>query len=427
MSRAANPFNVRTVLLLVLFGFLAFLATLYLIGAGETNNGRNDGQAHAASAGLPGFKALVGVLESAGHEVRLSRSKGSLDDDALLVLTPPAFSDADEIDEIVRSRRYVGPTLIVLPKWSAMSVANVPGFEAKDGWVVLGGAMAPDWTQELDPPIEGTASLTELKTSIHYDGMGVQGRLPDPKEVQAIDGDGYMPLILDGARRTLVGYPEDGGYYPVVDEAAGIPAMDAEDRDTDKWVVMVVAEPDLINNYGLAERDRAILAHRIVDTAMEGEDLDIVFDLTLNGFGNTQNLLTLAFSPPFLAATLCLILALLVVGWRAFARFGPPVAEEPALAFGKEQLVANSAGLIERSRRWHLLGAPYAALVGKRIAQRLGLRRSDPETIDAALARRNADAPSFSASAQALRDARTPRDVLSNARALKSLERKLAP
>jgi hypothetical protein len=148
-----------------------------------------------------------------------------------------------------------------------------------------------------------------------------------------------------------------------------------------------------------------------------------VFDLTLNGFGATKNLLTLAFRPPFLAATLCLILALVVVGWRAFGRFGPPLPEARTIAFGKARLAANAAGFIRRSGRLHLLGTPFVDLIARRLAATLGLRRADPHEIDLALTRRAPDAPRFSELADRLTAARGPSQTLRAAHALKSLER----
>ena len=160
-------------------------------------------------------------------------------------------------------------------------------------------------------------------------------------------------------------------------QTAGLeaPSPDPDDCDGDKWNLTVVFEPDLFNNYGLADRERAMLAARVIELAREGQDVPIVFDLTLNGFGANKNLLTLAFQPPFLAATLSLLIALVIVGWRAFGRFGPPLAEGRAIAFGKARLAANTGGFIRRTGRLNLLSEPYAALVGRRMASRLGLRR----------------------------------------------------
>src|SRR5690606_32166882 len=153
------------------------------------------------------------------------------------------------------------------------------------------------------------------------------------------------------------------------------------------------------------------------------------FDLTLAGLGHSDNLLTLAFQPPFLAATFCLLLAALLIAWRALRRFGPPIAEAPALAMGKRQLARNGAALVERARRLHLLGPPYAALVPGRMADALGIHEPDPlareEAVARALAARNI-APDFAARAAALRDARKAHELLRAAGALRTIERMLA-
>jgi hypothetical protein len=116
---------------------------------------------------------------------------------------------------------------------------------------------------------------------------------------------------------------------------------------------------------------------------------------------------------------------MLVVAWRAFRRFGPPVAEGRAIAFGKARLVANSAGFVQRTGRLYLLAVPFAALVASRIAGLLRLRSADDQAIDEALHRRQPDADSFSAAAAQMRAARTRSELLRAARALKDIERNL--
>ena len=184
---------------------------------------------------------------------------------------------------------------------------------------------------------------------------------------------------------------------------------------------MIVAEPDLLNNWGMADKTRAQLALDIIEEARGDTGLPIVFALTVNGLGTSKNLLTLAFEPPFLAATLCLILAMLLVGWRAFKRFGPALVSQQAFAFGKSQLVENGAGVIQRTGRMHLLTVPYAKLMSSRLGQKLGLRTPTREQLDAALARRGLEAASPHLAA--LENARHSKDILRAARALHSLER----
>ncbi len=420
----APTFNPRVVLAMLLFGAAAFLAMLWFIGSGQTGR-QNDGGTHAAAKGLTGFAALAGILEADGYDVTLSRSRAARDEAHLLILTPPSSVDAEKLAEIIEQRRYLGPTIVVLPKWYAVQVDPATDGKAKRGWVSLAGAGPPPWANELEGEFAFEAELAPVAPrGDHWRGLGMAGRLPDPGQVMALKGR-VVPLVTDSGGRVLAGYLDDGGYYPYLADAAGVARGDPEKLDGDRWNVTVVAEPDLFNNYGMADRERADFARELVHQAMEGEDLDVVFDLTLNGFGGAKNLLTLAFTPPFVAATLCLILAMIVVAWRAFRRFGPPLAEGRQIAFGKARLVANSAAFIQRTGRLHLIARPYAELVGGRIARMIGLRHADEAAIDAALARRTSEAAPFSSSAAALRAARGKHETLRAARALRDIERTL--
>jgi hypothetical protein len=191
--------------------------------------------------------------------------------------------------------------------------------------------------------------------------------------------------------------------------------------------VIVLVDPDLANNYGLADPVRAAAAMALIDElTFGGKIADVSFDMTLAGFGAAENLLTLAFRPPFLAATLSLLVALLIVGWRAFQRFGPTAsARGPDIAFGKRQLIANGAGLILRARRFGLLARPYAALAARRLADRLGLVRPDAQAIDAALARRLPAEEPFTRRAARLEAAARPAEILAAARSLDELATRL--
>lgn len=420
-----SAFNPRIVLAMLLFGALAFLAMLWFIGSGQTGQ-QNDGGTHVAAKGLTGFAALAQLLENDGYNVAPTRSAAQLDDEGLLILTPPTSADAEDLAEIIEARRNIGPTILVLPKWNTAEAKGGVGRDVRDGWVSIEGSSAPVWATQLGGELAMQPAIDALPArGSHWRGLGYEGRLPDPRQVMALQGAKVVPLVRDGKGRVLAGYLADGGYYPLLADAAGVPRGDESKLDGTRWNVTVVAEPDLFNNYGMADRQRAALAREIVYQAMEGEDLAIIFDLTLNGFGGARNLLTLAFQPPFLAATLCLVLALIVVAWRAFRRFGPPLAEARPLAFGKARLVANSAAFIQRTGRLHLLADPYADLVASRVARAQGLRQADDAAIDAVLARRAPEAGPFSHRVAALRGARGKHETLRAARALRDCERTL--
>ncbi|MEN7538411.1 DUF4350 domain-containing protein [Aurantiacibacter flavus] len=410
MSRAKSPFHPGAVALVLLVGAASFLLLLYAMAHGLDGSSERDGRAHAKSPGLDGYAGFVSLIENSGHTVSLSYSEGNLDDYGLLVLTPRFDTDGEELAEIIEQRRYTGPTMLVLPKWIAMPIPDSVPVEAEPGWVLLANAMAPPWFDALDI---GEGAELAIGTTGGFSGLGYEGTLPDGTNTMALVETGESPiepLVVDREDDMLAGL-----YY----------------ADGDAWPLVIVFEPDLVNNWGMANETRARLADALIHKASEDEDLDLTFDMTLPGLAKTENLLTLAFTPPFLAATLCLILAALLVAWRAFQRFGPPFAEAPAMAQGKRQLAMNGAALLARLKRWHLLGTPYATLVARRIASRLSLREPEGEAreraIDNALTRTDYQGESFGHWANLLRQARKPADILRASRALRSIERTLTP
>lgn len=424
--RQPSPFSPRTVLALVLFGAMVFVAILWMIGAGLGESSPNDGGGHVSGRGLNGYAAMAQYLERRGYHVDRVRSKPALTQKGLLVLTPPAFVDGKAIQRIVAARRYIGPTMVVTPKWLAARVpASTPG--AKKGWVVLGGTLPPEWRGFADDVSVNLGPLGSGK----WEGLGEAGRLPDAKAVMAGRGETLVPLVVGASDdRILAAYVADAGDYPLLRSMARgeAPIPSDDEMDSGLYPLVLVFEPDLIDNYGFGDAANARLAEALVDAALDGAERRVGFDMTLNGFGRSTNLLTLAFTPPFLAATLCLLLAALAVGWRAFNRFGPPRLGTRAIAFGKRALVANAAALIRRTGRLHLLPEPYANAARERLARALALPHdADPAAteaaIDRALAARSPGTPPFSATAAALRAARRPAEMLRAAQELHSLER----
>ena len=75
-----NPFSPRTVLGLLLFGAVAFIALLWSIGAGLTTGDANDGGGHAEGRGLNGYAAMARYLDKRGYAVSRVRSLPALDE-----------------------------------------------------------------------------------------------------------------------------------------------------------------------------------------------------------------------------------------------------------------------------------------------------------------------------------------------------------
>lgn len=413
--------NSRAMIGLILIGFLSFFAVLYLLATGAGDNAENRAGNHAASAGLDGFRALRKLADAQNYDVRLIRGRADLNNPDLTILTPPFAADPDEIESILRQRRMAGPTILILPKWLAMSAGDNPG------WINPVGSRIPDWVENVET-LAGIRLVQEKSPAAGWSGLGYSGDFPNDQAVTTMRGSEYLPLVRDSEGRMVAGVLNDGSAPLALVDESGAP--DATYRDERRaWPLLVIADPDLVDNWGLADPAEARLAMALIDIVNDENNARAVrFDLTLNGLGAETNLLTLAFQPPFIAATLCLLLAAIALAWRSLARFGPSLQEERAIAFGKTQLVANSAALVERSRRFYLLGAPYAALVRRKIATRLAVasRADAVETerqIDLRLTRRGLGENAFSGPASDLRRAEKPNEILRAARTLRDIER----
>ncbi|MBT0667661.1 DUF4350 domain-containing protein [Novosphingobium profundi] len=431
-----NPFSRRAVIGVVLTGGLLFAALLWMIGTGTGFQSANDGQAHAAGQGLNGYAAMVEYLGRRGYDIGKARNAADLNPQGLLVLSPPPDADGKEIDRIVSAHRYDGATLVLLPKWSVSPATQAQVDKgAKRGWVNLVSARPPEWKGFLDDVAAGVArsGSRDGGRRVGWSGLGLSGYLPGKDAAKGVvawgKGDRLVPLVRDDEGRILAAFVDDGGTYPDLEDAAQV-AREGPVRDKDLYPLVLVFEPDLLDNYAMADRHAAQLLDALIPRLEVEKGDPVVFDLTLNGFGRARNLLTLAVTPPFLGVTLCLLLAAALVGWRAFVRFGPSAAPERAIAFGKQALVANSAGLITRSRRFHLLRGPYADRARERLVKALALPRgldvaAAEAAIDRALAARAGAREPFSTVSARLRGAATPHAILKAARDLHALERTL--
>lgn len=444
MSGGDSGFSPRAVLGLVVFGAAAFLALLWMIGSGMAGREPEPSGAHAAGKGLHGFAALAAYMERRGFEVEQARSRGALRQAGVLVLTPLLASDPERIEAAVALHRQAGPTVVIMPKWRAFALppqlaAQTREAKGKHGWVRLLGASAPSWPGFHDEIGLKLGPMLAGSSPGRWRGGGLSGTLPRSDAVisgefvagQEDEAWPLVPLVVgESDGRVLAAYVADGNNHYGLDNIAEgeVPVFDEDVESDGSHPLIFVFDPDLFNNYGLSGQANALLAERLLRAALDGDEPKLIFDLTLAGYDRAENLLTLAFTPPFLAATACLMLAALVLGWRALNRFGPPLASARAIAFGKRALVENAAGLVRRARRLHLVGPPYADAARERLARALALaHRLDPAAteaaIDRALASRAPDAEAFSTAAAAMRAARRPTDLLRAAQTLHSLER----
>ncbi len=380
MSVQANPFKRTTIIIMFAIGFAAFVALLYGLGTGDRLASGKNGQAHGASNSLVGYKALADILRKTGTEVQYSRSAAGMDNPGLLILTPNPFADAEDLDQVMQDRAYVGPTMIILPKWQVMAV---PDPRLKKGWVqrigILGGDSGQSMLKEIVDVEVNVAPMDPEKAATPSEKQpltvsAVGGPVKIPETPVAMTGD-YVRTILPGpeGQGALIAYLDDGGVYAQLDSLDESQITDEEDIDSSYFPVVLVADADLMNNTGMADKQTAEHALALIAATGISAGGTVTFDLTFNGLGTTENLLTLAFQPPFLSATICLIIAALAAAWMAFNRFGPAAREQRSIGFGKTALVNNSAGFIHRMQRGYLVADPYGEMIRSAAIQAIGL------------------------------------------------------
>jgi hypothetical protein len=420
MSGNPPAFSPRAAAALVVAGVLMFAALLWQVGGGLATGQVNNGGGHGAGKGLNGFAGLAQILRDSGREVALARGKGALATPGVLVLTPPSMTDGGELDKVVSDHRRIGSVVVIVPKWEAGPMASGDP-SARQGWVRLWGTELPRWDD----------FLKDVAVELRGEGQGARRAatvlaapapiLPEGRVVEVGSSPRLVPLA-DAAGHVLAAR---------YDETVALPG-DARGDPRQRYPLYVVFEPDLLDNYGLSHADNALWAEAFFHKVGAGQR--VTFDLTLNGLGTQPNLLTLAFMPPYLTATLVLGLAVVAAMWRGLMRFGPAADEGRAVPLGKASLLGNAAGLVVRARRFHVLGGPYVEAVRGRLARALSLPRSrDAAAVDAAIDRalgaRGAYDPqnSFTATAARLARATHAREVVALALRLHAIERILIP
>lgn len=388
VAGGGNPFSARMVFWLIAAGILAFGAFMLLL-AYAPEFSRASGRPHAMSGSAIGFRGVHRLIDETGSGSWLIREEVDLDTADLVVFTLEEMMDPEAIRGLT-NRRAGKATMLVLPKWETMPDPRKKGFVRSIGRI---------------SPFSGNAQLKPLgKAEVRLakgpsrkvKGLGELGGLEFilPASPQTVAGDDITPLIPGPGGGAILGLLGNTSLY-------------------------VLADPDLINNMGMKDREAAQAAVDMLTILSPSEEGTVAFDLTANGLGRRPSALKLAFEPPFLALTLAIFVAALLAGLHGAFRFGPAAREERAIAFGKAALVENSAGLFRIAKREHRTGAAYAELIREEAAHAAAAHNLHGEALDEALDRFSSpDRPSFTELASRLASASDRTHLVSAARAL---------
>jgi hypothetical protein len=315
--------------------------------------GGDDGGSHALSRSAVGFAGLVSLLRADGVPVLINRDGPTKRDPnwSLLVLTPEESTKPADLSDFMAT---TGPTLVLLPKWET---APDP---LNSGWVRNAGLIdAAALKTLLGKPMDATIARRADTAPVQLSGAPQQpGFATGPiAQLQSLTASGASPVLTDqhGAA-VLVRAPGSS--------------------------VGILTDPDLMNTHGLYDLSTARTAVALIGSLRQG-DGPVVFDVSLDGLEHSPSLLKVAFEPPFLGATLCLVGAALLMAVHAANRFGAPLRQLRALALGKLALAENSAGLIRMAKREPHMAGGYLDLNRNAVAKALGATRLNAAELEA--------------------------------------------
>ena len=340
-----SPFAARTVAVLLTIAIVSFGAVIVLAGWAPELRDRNHAGDHPFSTSALGFNGIVQLLDDQGYPVDVSRLEHRLEgrDWGLMVVTLSPWSMGSKLQDITLQPT----TLIVLPKW----IGQTDPFNAR---------------RQRDTRFMQARSLNDLLDDLNIDGeigrIDVPDRTDTPFGGMALRPDLKMQVIHS---ESLV---------PIAGTDDGILLGKLDDRD-----IYVLADPDMLNTFGLAERENARFAVQLMDWLRYDEAEPIIFDATLHGFIRSENLLQMMFDIPFVGATLAALAAAFLLGWAALVRFGPTARETRVIALGKQALVDNSAGLFTMARRETHLAPGYLTMIRRRVAREIAAPKTMTE------------------------------------------------
>ncbi|UUL83951.1 hypothetical protein [Sphingomonas qomolangmaensis] len=336
-----TPFGSRAGIVLTVLGALLLLGFLLLSGFGEDINRQVGRVPGPAAKGATGFQALHDILaRTPGIEVRMLRERREYATDDLLILTPDRSVTAADLGEIIR-QRIEHPTLIILPKWQT----------ERDG---LTGTRERR-TDAIDFGAGRIGAMLSNVAETSYDRMPGVRRPQNQNDLPSF-GPVERPATISGRAITPLVSINRGG------------ALLARVAGSDTYIL---ADPDLANNYGMRDPRNAVAMVAALESMGIAAPGRIAFDLTLHYRPGDRNLVKLMFTPPFIAVTIALLAAAALAGWASIARFGPPLRDARALAFGKAALLDTVAALTRAAGKAGAGGGAYADTMRDWLGQRM--------------------------------------------------------
>jgi hypothetical protein len=311
-----SPFS-RPVVVLTLAAAAAIFALSMLLALNAPSEPARAGSDTRSLSAL-GQAGLFELLRRAEVPVARSEINGVVAPEGHDVLVEAEPADGLSNGDIVRLGRM--PTvLLVLPKRTGTPDPNNPAWVESTAPIGIGDVAT--LARIVDPHIDIVRAGAPASWST--DALGVTPSFGDT--VQLLEADDLTPILADGKNMLI-----------------------AEHRDGDH-VTWILADPDIVENHGLALGRNAELALALLDRLRQG-DGRVIFDETIHGMVNpAANPFRKLLEFPLSIASALVVLAAALLLWATLGRFGRESAAAPAFDFGKRRLIATSAALLDRA------------------------------------------------------------------------------
>jgi hypothetical protein len=342
-------FSPRLLAVWIVAAVATFAMSLYFMGGKSSGDTVGPSTYSRSAIGYAGFAE---VLQRLGIPVVKSRygTLGKLAPGSVLVIAEP--HPGSDTEATVRTLLQADTILLVLPKWTG------PPSRQRSGW--LGEAELlppadPQWVLNLVAP--GADVLQVDQTVWTTNALNIEPSLQAP--LQLMRGDRLRPLI-GGADGMLLGEISSN------DKSDSGNSSNGSSKNNNVWIltdplkplprstlgsrprrILVLSDPDVIANHGLAQPGNAALDVAIIKRLLTGSG-SVVFDETLHGFiSEPASPFLLLFRFPFVVATIQGAIAVALLLWATLGRFGAPQPAPPPLGAGRQPLLQNIAKLVE--------------------------------------------------------------------------------
>ena len=293
---------------------LAVAAALTVFG--DELGGKRSAGVDGYSVSAIGHQGLVRLLEKLDVPVVVSRSDSAARaGNGLLIVAEPAVTDPASRDRLTLLVGAASRTLVVLPKWYG-------SVERGKTWIEDASELpADDVTAVLDAlKLDKPAQVRRAPAAVAWELPPAAVR-PVIREPQLIASEALDPIVADRIGNVLVGQ-----------------------TDREAGELTVLADPDVLNNFGLRSADNARFVIELIDRLRAGGP--VVIDETMHGYAQSPSLVRTLFQFPLVLATLQVLVCAALAVWAAMVRFGPRRDAPPPIAPGKDFLIRNTAALL---------------------------------------------------------------------------------